>query len=167
MFAIGINYQHRIFLTFWCCFVTLKMEAQMGIVHTDITLKNVKDMFMVEKGLIPEQEVRQITVKALVDSGAWTMVINEDTRAKLGLETTKTAPGKLADGNLAEYKLTDPVEIWWKDRSVICEALVIPTADENLLGAIPLEAMDLMINPRKQEVMGVHGDQILHSVKAV
>ncbi|MDR3019304.1 MAG: aspartyl protease family protein [Treponema sp.] len=139
----------------------------MGIVHTDITLKNVKDMFMVEKGLIPEQEVRQITVKALVDSGAWTMVINEDTRAKLGLETTKTAPGKLADGNLAEYKLTDPVEIWWKDRSVICEALVIPTADENLLGAIPLEAMDLMINPRKQEVMGVHGDQILHSVKAV
>ena len=32
-------------------------------------------------------------------------------------------------------------------------------------GAIPLEAMDLTINPRKEEVVGAHGDQIIHSVK--
>ncbi|WP_461255133.1 clan AA aspartic protease [Treponema sp. R80B11-R83G3] len=137
----------------------------MGLVHAEVTLKNGIDMIMVKKGLMPDQEIRQITVNALVDSGAWTMVINDATREKLGLETTRTAPGTLADGTQAEYKLTGPLEISWKDRSVICEALVVPHADENLLGAIPLEAMDLTINPRTEEVIGAHGDQILHSLK--
>jgi len=135
------------------------------LVHAEITLKNVKDKIIAENGLIPNHNVRQVTVNALVDSGAWTMVINESTREKLGLEEGRTAPGTLADGTKAEYKLAGPLEISWKDRSVICEAMVIPNADENLLGAIPLEAMDLSINPRTAEVVGAHGDQILHSVK--
>ena len=137
----------------------------MGLVYTEITMKNVKDKIIAENGLIPEHEIRQVTVNALVDSGAWTMVINEATREKLGLEATKTAPGVLADGTQATFKLADPVEIFWKDRSVICEPLLVPSANENLLGAIPLEAMDLTINPRTEEVVGVHGDQILLSVK--
>ena len=137
----------------------------MGLVHTEITLKNGIDMIMAKKGLMPDHEIRQTTVNALVDSGAWTMVINDTTREKLGLETTKTAHGTLADGTQTEYKLTDPLEISWKDRSVICEALVVPNADENLLGAIPLEAMDLTINPRTEEVIGAHGDQVVHSLK--
>ena len=137
----------------------------MGLVHAEITIKNVKDIMKAEEGLISEHDVRQINVNALVDSGAWTMVINESTREKLGLETTKTTQGTLADGTQAVYKLAGPIEIWWKDRSVICEAVVVPSADENLLGAIPLEAMDLTINPRTQKLIGTHGDQILHSIK--
>jgi len=137
----------------------------MGLVHAEITLKNSTDMIMVKKGLMPNNEIRQTTVNALVDTGAWTMVINNATFEKLGLETTRTAPGTLADGTQAEYKLAGPLEISWKDRSFICEALVIPHADENLLGAIPLEAMDLTINPRTEEVTGAHGDQIVHSLK--
>jgi clan AA aspartic protease len=137
----------------------------MGLVHAEITLKNIKDVFMAKEGIIKEPEIRQTTVNALVDSSAWTMVINDATREKLGLETTRTAPGTLANGTRATYKFSDPLEISWKDRSVICEALVIPHADENLLGAIPLEAMDLTINPRTEEVTGAHGDQILHSLK--
>jgi len=137
----------------------------MGLVHAEITLKNIKDVFKAKEGIIKELEIRQTTVNALVDSGAWTMVINDATREKLGLETTRTAPGILANGTQATYKFSDPLEISWKDRSVICEALVIPDADENLLGAIPLEAMDLTINPRTEEVIGAHGDQIVHSLK--
>jgi len=137
----------------------------MGLVHAEITLKNGIDMMMAQKGLMPEHEIRQTTVNALVDSGAWTMVINDATREILGLETTRTAPGILADGTKATYKFSDPLEISWKDRSVICEALVIPDTDENLLGAIPLEAMDLTINSRNEEVTGAHGDQIVHSLK--
>ena len=137
----------------------------MGIVRTEITMKNVEDIITAKNGLIPEHAIRQITVNALVDSGAWTMVINEATREKLGLEATRTAPGILADGTRSTYKLSDPIEITWKDRRVVCEALVIPNADENLLGAIPLEAMDLTINPRTEEVVGVHGDEILLSVR--
>jgi len=119
----------------------------------------------VESRFSPDSKVRQITVKAFVDTGAWTMVINEETCKKPGLKTTKTATGTLADGTKTEYDIVGPLEISWKDRGVICEAMVIPDAEENLLGAIPLEAMDLIINPRTQEVTGTHGDLIMHSVK--
>jgi clan AA aspartic protease len=137
----------------------------MGIVRTSITLKNAKDMYKAEFGIIKEQEIRQTTVNALVDTGAWTLVINEAIREELGLAVTKTESGTLADGTQAVYKLAGPLEVRWKDRYVICDALVIPNADEPLLGAIPLEAMDLTVNPRNEEVVGAHGDQIIHSVK--
>ena len=136
----------------------------MGIVRAEITLKNVNDILRAKDGHIKKKNIRTITVSALVDSGAWTMVINDATREKLGLEIGRTAPGTLADGTKNRYKLTSPLEITWKDRSVICEALVVPTAKENLLGAIPMEAMDVMINPRGEELVGVHGDEILHYV---
>jgi len=134
----------------------------MGLVHTEITLKNAEDIISVKKGLMPKQEIRQVTVNALVDSGAWTLVINESTREQLGLEAERVAPGILADGTKSMYKVIGPLEIAWKDRAYLGEALVVPNAEENLLGAIPLEALDLTINPRTEEVVGAHGDQIMH-----
>jgi clan AA aspartic protease len=139
----------------------------MGIVRTAITLKNVRDIFKAEDGVIKEQEIRQTTINALVDTGAWTLVINEAIREELGLTVTKTESGTLADGTYSVYNFVGPLEVRWKDRHVICEALVLPDAEEVLLGAIPLEAMDLTINPRKEEVVGAHGDQIVHSVKLI
>jgi clan AA aspartic protease len=137
----------------------------MGLVHAEITLKNAKDMVRAGDGLIPDYKIRQTTVNALVDSGAWTMVVNEATREILGLDAEKTAPGTLADGTKAEYKLSSQLEISWKNRQFICQAVIVPNAEENLLGAIPLEAMDLMINPCSQELVGVHGDEALYSLK--
>ena len=137
----------------------------MGLVRTEITLRNGDDLVKAKGKLISDNEIRQIKVNALVDTGAWTMVINEEMREKLGLEVTRVAPGTLADGSTSTYNLVGPLEIMWKDRGVICEAILVPNADESLLGAIPLEAMDLTVNPRTQEVVGVHGDQIMHSVR--
>ena len=137
----------------------------MGIIRTAITLKNAIDVYKAKEGTIKEQEIRQKSIDALVDTGAWTMVINETIQKELGLGVTRTDTGTLADGTQSMYNIVGPLVVTWKDRSAICEALVLPGAEEALLGAIPLEAMDLTINPRKEEVVGAHGDQIVHSVK--
>ena len=137
----------------------------MGLVRTEITLKNVADEILFKSGNLKEQEIRQTTVEALVDTGAWTLVINEAVREKLGVEATRTAPGTLADGAQAVYNLVGPLEVRWKDRVTNCDALVLPCAEDVLLGAIPLEAMDLTVNPREEEVVGRHGAEIMHSVK--
>jgi clan AA aspartic protease len=143
----------------------MRTGAHMGLVHAEITLKNAKDMMKAEIGLLPVHEIRQTAVNALVDSGAWTMVINEATREKLGLDSEKNSRGTLADGTKTNYKLSSQIEISWKNRSFICEAVIVPNAEENLLGAIPLEGMDLMINPSSQELVGVHGDEAIYSLK--
>jgi clan AA aspartic protease len=138
---------------------------KMSLVRTRITLKNVKDIIRAADGHIMESEIRKTNVKALVDTGAWTLVINEKIRKKLGLEISGTDTATLADGEESVYNVTGPLEVWWNDRRTICEALVLPGAGEVLLGAIPLEALDLTINPRKEELTGAHGDRIVHPVK--
>jgi clan AA aspartic protease len=137
----------------------------MGLVYTEITLRNAIDIAKADEGLIDEQSIRQTTIDALVDTGAWTLVINEAVREKLGIKAKRTAPGTLADGTQAVYNLAGPLEVRWKDRATNCDALVLPDAEDVLLGAIPLEAMDLTVNLRSEEVVGVHGDQVMHSVK--
>jgi hypothetical protein len=56
----------------------------MGFVHAEITLKNAKDIYRAEDGLIKDAEIRQTTITALVDTGVRTLVINEKLRLQLG-----------------------------------------------------------------------------------
>ena len=50
----------------------------MSVVSTEITLINEGDTIKAEEGLIKADEIRQMTVEAIVDTGAWTMVIDDD-----------------------------------------------------------------------------------------
>jgi clan AA aspartic protease len=131
-------------------------------VHTEITLKNGDDVSAVRQGYRKEAEIRQVTADAVVDTGAWTLVINEETRAKLELKVLGTDTVNLADGGWTECSTVGPVEVWWKERHYLHEALMLPDAKKILLGAIFLEAMDLIVDPRLGKVVGVHGDQIIH-----
>ena len=132
----------------------------MELVHTEITLKNAADEIRAKDGNLKKEEIRQVTVKALVDTGAWTLVINEAIREKLGLDFLGISHGTLANGVRGRYNRSGPLEIIWKNRSFHCEALVLPNAKEVLLGAIPLEGLDLIVNPLKEEVVGAHGDEV-------
>jgi len=137
----------------------------MSTVRTQITLKNAVDVGSAERGYITEAQVRALTVEALADTGAWTLVINEDTCQKLGLELRGPEPGVLADGSTIVYQITEGVEVHWKNRHTVCPALVVPGADEILFGALPMEGMDLIVHPRKEEVVGAHGDTALYNLK--
>jgi clan AA aspartic protease len=135
----------------------------MSVVSTEITLKNEIDSAFAKRGYIKTDEIRQMTVQAIVDTGAWTLVINEKIREKLGLRDKGVGEANLADGQKAYFPMAGPLEIWWKDRHMTCDALVMPDAPDALLGALPLEHMDLTVNP-KRELVGVHGDKEMHRV---
>ena len=137
----------------------------MGIVHAEITLKNATDVGDSERGLISEKEIRQKTVTAMVDTGAGTLVINEELCKQLGLRIKGLRQASFANETKEMCKVTEPVEIHWKERSSSMRALVIPGSSEVLLGAIPLEDMDLMVDPVRQVLTGAHGDEILCMVK--
>jgi len=137
----------------------------MGTVYETITLKNASDVANAEKGLIKDHEVRETTVRALVDTGAGTLVLSEEIREKLGLRIVGLRRATLANDSKEICKVTEPVDIHWKDRETTCRALVSSGWGDILLGAIPLEDMDLMVNPVKQELVGVHGDEIICSLR--
>ena len=136
----------------------------MGTVYAEITLKNAWDAGSIAAGLIKEPDVHQTTVRAVVDTGSMYLVINEETRQKLNLGIRDERNVRLANGEKTPCKITEPVEVHWKDRQTACPAVVIPNAETVLLGAIPLEGMDLMVNLVTQELVGVHGDKVEYLV---
>jgi hypothetical protein len=81
---------------------------------------------------------------------------------KLGLSIKETSESTLADGKTDTYDITEGVEIRWKNRGTVLPALVVPEAKNVLLGALPLEAMDLIVDPVRHQLTGAHGDQPLH-----
>jgi clan AA aspartic protease len=137
----------------------------MGEVRAEITLVNLRDAGKAVDGLMPESEVRRLTVNAVVDTGAWTLIINEETRQKLGLRVEETTETTVAGGGTVFSQVTEPVRVYWKNRRTTCEPVVLPGEEDVLLGALPLEGMDLMVHPLKQEVIGAHGDKIRNVVK--
>ena len=137
----------------------------MGTVYANITLKNAIDVGEVQRGHLKETEVRQTTVTAMVDTGAGTLIINEEICAVLGLRIEGLRRATFGNAAKEICKVTEPVKVYWKDRLCNCSALVVPAADEVLLGAIPLEDMDLMVNPAGRELVGAHGDEVVCLVK--
>ncbi|GHU73530.1 hypothetical protein FACS189450_13490 [Spirochaetia bacterium] len=130
-----------------------------GSTFEEITLKNDFDVGKARNGLIKEPEIRQTTVRALVDTGAGTLVINEAVRKQLGLIVIGLHKATLANGEPEICRIAETVEVQWKDRSMACRPLIISNATEVLLGAIPLEDMDLMVDPVEQKLVGRHGDK--------
>jgi clan AA aspartic protease len=139
-----------------------RVGDSMGTFKEEITLENIIDRGFAERGYIKEEEIRALKVEAMPDTGAWTLVINEEVRQKLGLAIEEISESTLADGKADTYDVTGGVGIRWKNRSTVLPAVVVPDAKDILLGALPLEAMDLMVDPVHQRLVGVHGDQLLH-----
>ena len=133
----------------------------MGFLFADITLKNLRDKIKAEEGLINKPEVRQKTVQAMVDTGARTLVINETLRQELGLELTEQRRATLANNGSVVCYYSEPVEIHWKNRFCTVQALVLQETSDVLLGAIPLEDMDLIVDPARNELVGAHGDEVV------
>jgi len=137
----------------------------MGTFYEKITLGNNTDRILADRGHMKKEQVRTIEVEAMPDTGAWTLIINENIRQQLGLNVIGTVESSFADGSTTMNDLTEAVEICWKDRRTSQEAVVVPNATDILLGAIPLEALDLYVDPVNQKLVGIHGDKPLYLTK--
>jgi clan AA aspartic protease len=130
----------------------------MGTVYAGITLQNAVDSTNVFRGYITEDQVRQVSVTATVDTGTHYPVISEEIRVQLGLGIEGLRESSLANNVKVVGRLTEPVKIIWEDRDCLSRALVLPDQEEVLLGVFALEEMDLMVDPVQHKLVGVHGD---------
>jgi clan AA aspartic protease len=125
----------------------------MGIVYADIELVNTLDVGMARKNLIEKDAVKRLRTKLLVDSGAYMMAINETMQSQLELPFIEKRKVQTADGHVREYNVVGPVDVHFKNRMATCNAFVLPGDNEPLLGAIPMEEMDVLIHPQRQELI--------------
>ena len=107
----------------------------MGLVRAKLVLKNPR-----------KPEAPPVEVDALADSAAVHLCIPAHVQHQLGLEESGTKDATRAGGTRKPVPYVGPVELRFKDRIGFTGALVL--GDEVLLGAIPMEDLDLVIIPK-------------------
>jgi clan AA aspartic protease len=125
----------------------------MGHVYASIELVNADDLGFARRGQIDKDEIRRIRVEAMVDTGAFYMVINEHIQEILQLPVIGKKRVALANGQPLECDHVFPIEIRFENRVAHCDAIVLPGDAEPLLGALPLEQMDVLIDPVRQRLI--------------
>jgi clan AA aspartic protease len=125
----------------------------MGHVYASIELVNATDLELVRRGQMDKDEIRRIRVEAMVDTGAFYMVINEHIQEILQLPVIGKKRVALANGQPLECDHVFPIEIRFENRVAHCDAVVLPGDAEPLLGALPLEQMDVLIDPVRQRLI--------------
>lgn len=125
----------------------------MGLVYADIELINAIDLGLARRHIIGEEEIKRMQVTMLVDTGSIYMCINESVQAQLQLSVVEKRKGQLANGSIVEYDVVGPIEVRFKNRRCVVDAMVLPGDNELLLGAILLEDMDVLIHPYRQELI--------------
>jgi clan AA aspartic protease len=93
-------------------------------------------------------EIQRVEAEALVDTGSVYLVIPEHVRLQLQLEPQAEKEVTLADGTRRMIPYVGPVEARFKNRVAYVGAIVM--GDEVLLGAIPMEDMDLVLLPQQR-----------------
>ncbi|HEY4157783.1 MAG TPA: clan AA aspartic protease [Polyangiaceae bacterium] len=119
---------------------------------TKLKLQNTVDFGNASRGLIAFDEVRALEIEALVDTGATMLAIPAEAAAALGLPEKERQKVKLADGSVLELARVTELTIEILGRSMACDALVLPAGATALIGQIPLEGLDLVVDPKSREV---------------
>lgn len=125
----------------------------MGLVYADIELINSADLEMARRHMIGQEEVKRIRLSMLADSGAYMMAINENIQSQLELPFVEKRKAVMADGSVQEFEVVGPVMVKFANRTAVCNAFILDGNSEPLLGAIPMEEMDVMIHPLRQELI--------------
>ena len=125
----------------------------MGLIYAEIEIINGDDLALVRRNIIDKDEVKRMWVTALVDTGSYMLAINQNIQEQLQLPVVEQRKAQMADGQIVECDVVAPVEIKFKNRRCSCSAMVLPGDSEVLLGAIPLEDMDVLIHPLRQELI--------------
>lgn len=112
----------------------------MGMIRTKLTLANPRN-----------RQLAPVEVEAMADSGALHLCIPDHIALQLELDELYKREVTTADGKKQICPYVGPLEVKFENRGCYTGALVI--GDEVLLGAVPMEDMDIMLSPAKQAVI--------------
>jgi clan AA aspartic protease len=112
----------------------------MGLAHAIIQLENPK-----------RRDLQPLDIRALADTGSLYLCIPESVKLQLQLEATSQKSVTTADGKRSLCDYVGPIRIKFQNRECYVGAVVL--GDEVLLGAVPMEDMDLVVSPPLRQVV--------------
>lgn len=143
--------------------------AAMGRVLTEATIESLKDLWAVEKGLLQPSEARRITVSdALVDTDATLLALPIRLIRELGLARTSSKRVTCSSGPV-EVGIYEAVRLTIQGRSCTMDVMEVPDDVPVLIGQLPLEHLDFVVDPRNRCLIGnpAHGGEHMYELYAL
>jgi predicted aspartyl protease len=126
----------------------------MGKVVVSAKIENLADAIRLDAGDISDDQVRTIEVDdALVDTGATFLSLPKRQIAALGLKLHRTRTARTA-GGVMSFGIYEAVRLTVQDRDCVIEVCELPDSCPPLIGQIPLEALDFVVDPVGQKLIG-------------
>lgn len=133
----------------------------MGRVSVKARIENLQDVYFARAGQLKVEEVRGVEVEdALVDTGMTGLGIPSRLIQELGLSLLRKRSGLTAAGP-REHGVYSGVRLLIQERECIIDVTEVPDACPVLIGQIPLEMLDFVVDPVGQRLIGnpAHGGQ--------
>ncbi|HUY35230.1 MAG TPA: aspartyl protease family protein [Pirellulales bacterium] len=141
------------------------METEtMGRVLTTATIENSEDLWLVRRGELSNDQARRVTVDdAVVDTGATYLSLPPRLIWQLGLNQLSTRPVRTTAG-VVEARFYDAVRLTIQGRFCTIDVLEVPDNVPTLIGQVPLELLDFVVDPGARKLIGnpEHGGQFMH-----
>ena len=131
----------------------MEKDTAMGRVTVEIEVSNDRDEGKAEEGLLPADKVRRVTLTALVDTGATLLVLPEEAIQRLGLPVMRTAKTRLGNGQVVPSTIYGSAKLRVLKRVVGVDVLSAPAGVPALLGQVPLEGLDFVVDPKGQRLI--------------
>lgn len=138
----------------------------MGRVMTEATVENIGDVWNAAKGdLAPDRVRRVVLPAALVDTGATLLSLPTSVIQQLGLEPAGTKRVTASTGQ-TQATLYSAVRLTVMDRFCTMDVLEVPDGVPPLIGVIPLEHLDFVVDPKGQRLIGnpEHGGEHVYEM---
>jgi len=136
-------------------------QDKMGRVLTEARIENIEDLWAIKRGIAPPESVRQlILTDALVDTGATTLALPTRYIRQLGLSKTREQRAISFRGP-ATVSIYEIVRLTILNRICSVEVMEVPDEVPALIGQIPLEMLDLVIDLQGRRLTGnpAHGGE--------
>lgn len=143
-----------------------KEKGNMGRVVTEIVVENLENLWEARKGKISDADVRRVTIPdALVDTGATFLSLPRQVIQQLGLKKSFSRRIMTSKGP-AESDVYDTVRLTIQGRSCNQDVMEVPDGVPALVGQIPLESLDFVVDPVNQKVIGnpAHGGEQMYDL---
>jgi len=137
----------------------------MGRVTVELEISNYHDVHLAESKVISKEEVRRVQAIGVVDTGANLLVLPQWMARDLGLASAGSVRVRYADRRARSRALVRDAHVKILGRQSTFDALVEPDRETVLVGAIVLEAMDLLVDCGKQKVYPRDPDQMIAEVE--
>ncbi len=141
-------------------------QRNMGKVTTEILVENLEDLWGARKGEIADAAVRKVIIpNALVDTGATFLSLPTSLIRQLGLKKTSSRRIMTSKGP-AESDVYDTVRLTIQGRWCNQDVMEVPDGVPALIGQLPLEALDFVVDPVNQKVIGnpEHGGEQMYDL---